>query len=329
MKKKSLVSSLDELHLFQSQKIHLKNSMDRYGFSYLLADSIGISKPKRSFCDWVHGWVWWEDLMEPQDILGAYSLPTDVSIVVGTNNQKKLFLDYEFKNDIYLGGLPYAYCPELNIPKCKNVLLSFLPHSADGQQYEVIDLHYLDYLHSIKDNWESIFVSIFYLDESEKLISEIERRGLKVIIGANPSDKYSMLRTKLMFTLADAVNSNVMGSHIAYALASNCKVSLVDDLHIFDSSVTSKGNPHLSKKDIDRSLFVTSFEYLQEKFKYLFVDPSQGVRNEELGKEYIGFENLLESKELKKAIGWNFLQQLNGFTMGLHRRIKRKLNASS
>jgi len=329
MKVKRPISSLDDLNLFQSQKIYLKNSMDRYGFSYLLADYLEMSKPKRSFCDWVHGWVWWEDLMEPQDFLGACDIPADVSIVVGTNNQRKLILDRKYKNDVYLGGLPYAYCPEFNIPKCQNVLLSILPHSADAQHYDVLDEHYLDYLHSIKDDWESIFVSIFYLDERENLINEIQRRGLKVIIGANPSDRYSMLRTKLMFTLADSVNSNVMGSHIAYALANNCKVSLVNDLHSFDPSITSKGNPHLHQNDVDRFLYVNSFEYLQEKFKYLFVDPSQGVRNEELGKEYIGFENLLEFKELKKAIGWNFLQQLNGLSMGFYRRIKRKLNVSS
>jgi hypothetical protein len=303
--------------------------MDRYGFSYLLADYLEMRKPKRSFCDWVHGWVWWEDIMESQDFLGASLIPDNVSIIVGTNKQRKLILDHNYKNDVYLGGLPYAYCPEFNIAKCKNVLLSILPHSADAQHYDVADKHYLDYLHSIKDDWESIFVSIFYLDESEKLVSEIERRGLKVIIGANPNDRYSMLRTKLMFSLADAVNSNVMGSHIAYALANNCKVSLVDDLYIFDHSITSKANPHLHQNDVDRFLFVNSFEYLQEKFKYLFVDPSQGVRNEELGKEYIGFENLLGHKELKKAIGWNFLQQLNGFSMGFYRKMKRKLNASS
>ena len=49
-------------------------------------------------------------------------------------------------------------------------------------------------------------------------------------------------------------------------------------------------------------------------------------KDEELGKEYIGFENLLEYKELRKAIGWNFLQQLNSFSMGFYRRAKRKLS---
>jgi hypothetical protein len=325
MQNNNKITKLEDLYLFPSKKILLRNSMDRYGFSYLLADYFEMSKPKRSFCDWVHGWVHWEDIMEPQDVLSSNSVPNGVKIVLGTNNQKKLFLDHEYKNDVYVGGLPYAYCPELNIPKCQNVLLSILPHSAEGQQHDVLDLHYLDYLHSIKDNWESIFVSIFYLDESEKLINEIERRGLKVIIGANPNDRYSMLRTKLMFTLADAVNSNVMGSHIAYALASNCKVSLFNNLYTFDKSISSKGNPHFNQNDIERGLFVHSFEYLQDQFKYLFVDPSEGIRNTKLGNTYIGKEHLLEHQALKNAIGWNITQQVSGFSKGFYRRAKRML----
>tara|TARA_B110000008_G_scaffold270524_1_gene300844 strand:+ start:768 stop:1754 length:987 start_codon:yes stop_codon:yes gene_type:complete len=323
MKNLRTISGLGELNSFQSQEINLRNSMDRYGFSYLLANHLGMNSPWRAFCDWVHGWVWWEDIMGPKDILSNYLVPNDISIVVATQNQKKVISDHGYNNSIFVGGLPYAYCPDVDIPKCQNVLLAILPHSAESQDYDVFDKHYLDYLHAIKDNWESIFVSIFYLDENERLISEIERRGLKVVIGANPNDRYSMLRTQLMFNLADAVNSNVMGSHIAYALASNCKVSLVDDLYTFDQSINMKANPHLIKEDVDKFLFVNSSEYLKDQFKYLFVDPALGERNKKLGDEYIGRENVLENIALKHAIGWNFKQQLNGFFSGFYRRASR------
>jgi len=313
MKNLRTISGLEELNLFQSQEIHLRNSMDRYGFSYLLANQLGMNSPRRAFCDWVHGWVWWEDIMGPKDILSNYIVPKDIAIIVATDNQKQVILNHGYNNSLFVGGLPYAYCPDLDIPKCQNVLLAILPHSAESQHYDVFDKHYLDYLYDIKDDWESIFVSIFYLDENERLISEIERRGLKVVIGANPNDRYSMLRTQLMFTLADAVNSNTMGSHIAYALASNCKVSLVDDLYTFDHSINMRANPHLTKEDVDKFLFVNSSEYLKDHFKYLFVDPALGERNKKLGQEYIGWENMLENTVLKHAIGWNFKQQLSFF----------------
>ncbi len=90
MNHKKQILSLDDIYLFQSEEIELRNSMDRYGFSYLIANNLGIKKPKRSFCNWVHGWVWWRDIMEPVDIVGTSPLQSDIPIVVTTNHEKKI-----------------------------------------------------------------------------------------------------------------------------------------------------------------------------------------------------------------------------------------------
>jgi hypothetical protein len=45
-----------------------------------------------------------------------------------------------------------------------------------------------------------------------------------------------------------------------------------------------------------------------------------------MGRECLGEQNILSSSELKDVIGWNFLQQLNGFSMGFYRRAKRRLS---
>ena len=116
------VCNLDEMHFFPSEKIWLRNSMDRYGFSHLLADVIGIKAPKRSFCNWVHGWVWWESIMEHVDIIGPTQLSNDVPIIVATDFEK-IVNDQKFKNQIYVGGLPFAYCPDLNVEKQHNSLV--------------------------------------------------------------------------------------------------------------------------------------------------------------------------------------------------------------
>ena len=319
------VCSLDEMHLFPSEKIWLRNSMDRYGFSHLLAGVIGIRAPKRSFCNWVHGWVWWESIMKHVDILMILptQLSNDVPIIVATDYERKIINDQKFKNQIYVGGLPFAYCPDLNVKKQHNTLLAVLAHSAEAEIHDVLDEDYLDYLHSIKDKWESIYVLIYYLDKNEELVKAIEKRGLQVIEGANPYDKFSLLRTKLIFTLADAVNSNVMGSHIAYALACNCKVSLTDNLYSYDRSVTLKANQGLPLNDIERFIYAYSSEYLKEHFNYLFVNPSQSKRNKDLGQKFIGHKNVLSNKSLKKALGWNLSQQVSGFTKGFFRRSKK------
>jgi len=326
MQNNNKISKLDDLHLFPSNKISLRNSMDRYGFSSVAADRLGFARPRRSFCNWVHGWIWWEDIMDARDILGTLPNTIDHTVVVGTKAQQKL-LTSEYPNiKAVIGGVPYIYCSDYTVKKQKHVLLAFLAHSVEDENHDVVDAQYLDYLSSIKDSWEKIFVSVYYLDVTPVLVNEIERRGLKVLVGANPADQFSMYRTKLMFSLADSVHSNVMGSHIAYALAENCKVSLFDDLYTYDPLTRLKTEPNFNIRDANKDNYVHSKEYLVKIFPQLFCDPTQAIRNQSMGRECLGEQNILSSSELKEVVGWNFLQQLNGFSMGFYRRAKRRLS---
>lgn len=312
MQNNNKITKLEDLHLFPSKKISLRNSMDRYGFSFVVAERLRFKYTRRSFCNWVHGWVWWEDIMEASDIIGPYSNPTDVPVVVATEAEYKTVMSEYPDLKAVIGGVPYIYCPNFIVEKQKHVLLAFLAHTAEGEKYDVVDAQYLDYLSSIKDSWEKIFVSVYYLDITPVLVNEIERRGLKVLVGANPADQFSMYKTKLMFSLADSVHSNVMGSHVAYALAENCKVSLFDDLYTYDKLTRLQNQPDYRSK-----------KYLVKKFPQLFCDPTQAIRNQSMGRKYLGEQNILSNSELKDVIGWNFLQQLNGFSMGFYRKASR------
>jgi hypothetical protein len=326
MQNNNKITKLEDLHLFPSKKISLRNSMDRYGFSFVVAERLRFKYTRRSFCNWVHGWVWWEDIMEARHIIGPFSNANDETVVVGNEAQYKTVMS-EYPNlKAVIGGVPYIYCPNFIVEKQKHVLLAFLAHTAEGEKYDVVDAQYLDYLSSIKDSWEKIFVSVYYLDVTPVLVNEIERRGLKVLVGANPADKFSMYKTKLMFSLADSVHSNVMGSHVAYALAENCKVSLFDDLYTYDKLTSLQKQPDFNKRDANKDSYFHSKQYLVNIFPQLFCDPTQAIRNQSMGREYLGEQNILSRSELKDAIGWNFLQQLNGFSTGFYRRAKRKLS---
>ena len=323
MQNNNKITKLEDLHLFPSKKILLRNSMDRYGFSFVVAERLKFKYTRRSFCNWVHGWVWWEDVMEARDIIGPFSNPTDVPVVVGTEAQYKTVMS-EYPNlKAVIGGVPYIYCPNFIVEKQKHVLLAFLAHSAEGEKHDVVDAQYLDYLSSIKDSWEKIFVSVYYLDVTPVLVNEIERRGLKVLVGANPADQFSMYRTKLMFSLADSVHSNVMGSHIAYALAENCKVSLFDDLYTYDPLTRLKTEPNFNIRDANKDNYVHSKEYLVKIFPQLFCDPTQAIRNQSMGRKFLGEQNILNNSELIDAIGWNARDQLEGYFKGIKNRVHK------
>lgn len=318
-----LFTKLDQLNQFNFENIELQNSLYRYGFAHLLADILKLKRPRRSFCNWIHGWIWWDDIMKSVDIIGPALLPVDIPVIVGSNYEKKIIVNEGIKNKVCVGGLPYAYCPNFEIEKNRDTLVAVIAHSAEAERHQVLDQNYLDYLHSIKKDWDSVFVLIYYLDLNDMLISEIKKRGLKYIVGANPYDRFSLIRMKLIFTMADAVNSNVMGSHIAYALASNCKVSLVDDLYSYDPVITIKANQGFLMDEVERCRYAASRDYLLKKYSYLFTDPSNGVRDVQLGNKYIGREHLLSNTKLKSIIGWTLNGQIKGYSKGFLRKGKK------
>ena len=323
MQNNNKITKLEDLHLFPSKKILLRNSMDRYGFSFVVAERLGFARPRRSFCNWVHGWIWWEDIMDARDIIGTLSTLSntiDHAVIVGSKAQQKIVIS-EYPNvKTVIGGVPHIYCPNFTAKKQKHVLLAFLAHSVEDENHDVVDAQYLDYLSSIKDSWEKIFVSVYYLDVTPVLVNEIERRGLKVLVGANPNDQFSMYRTKLMFSLADSVNSNVMGSHIAYALAENCKVSLYDDLYTYDKLTRLQTQPDFNTSDANKDSYVHSKEYLVKIFPQLFCDPAKAVRNKSLGQDCLGKQATLSNSELIGAIGWGASDQLQGYLKGAKNR---------
>ena len=325
MQNNNKITKLEDLHLFPSQKISLRNSMDRYGFSFVVAERLRFKYTRRSFCNWVHGWVWWEDIMEARHIIGPFSNANDETVVVGNEAQYKTVMS-EYPNlKAVIGGVPYIYCPNFIVEKQKHVLLAFLAHSAEEEKHDVVDAQYLDYLSSIKDSWEKIFVSVYYLDVTPVLVNEIERRGLKVLVGANPADQFSMYKTKLMFSLADSVHSNVMGSHIAYALAENCKVSLFDDLYTYDPLTRLQADPDLNMRDANKDCYVHSKKYLVEKFPQLFCDPAKAIRNQSLGLACLGQKSILSNSELMDTIGWKPRDQIKGYLKGLKNRSLRNI----
>ena len=320
MQNNNKITKLEDLHLFPSKIISLRNSMDRYGFSFVAAERLGFARPRRSFCNWVHGWIWYEDIMDPRDILGTLPNTIDHTVVVGTKAQQKLVTSQYPNIKAVIGGVPYIYCSDYTVKKQKHVLLAFLAHSAEEEKHDVVDAQYLDYLSSIKDSWEKIFVSVYYLDVTPVLVNEIERRGLKVLVGANPADQFSMYRTKLMFSLADSVHSNVMGSHIAYALAENCKVSLFDDLYTYDKLTRLQTQPDFNTSYVNKDSHVHSKQYLIKIFPQLFCDPAQAIRNQSLGRKFLGEQNILSNSELIDAIGWSASDQLQGYLKGVKNR---------
>ena len=99
------------LSLPNYKPVSVRNEVDRYGFSTLLANTLSLNHAPRSFCNWLHGWVWWDP--EIADELGCSNLPFNVPIVVSKHSEQLLLNSLGYKN-VHSGGLPFLIVKKIH-----------------------------------------------------------------------------------------------------------------------------------------------------------------------------------------------------------------------
>lgn len=305
--------------------IRISSGVDRYGFSNILARRCGFRYVPRSFANWIHGWIW---SMEPTaELLACSKLPRDTTIVVRNEIEQRVLISEGF-NNVKIGGLPFAYVPQQHIYRHEAALLAFPPHSAEAERLTTDQRQYFDYLESIKKDFDGIYVSLYYLDLNTSLHAAVLERGLNVLQGARPDDANSLFRVRSILDGFKYVTSNVMGSHMLYALYAGCHYSFSGSLYSYDElDFLSNGNPHNhSQQYIEHSLMLQSESYLRERFSRFFVrHPSMGSQEIDFAVESIGERFLMQPNQIKQALGWSVAGQSRGYTTGAVRRIMRVL----
>ena len=306
-----------------SSKIKNSNGVDRYGFSTILAKRIGRSSAPRSFANWVHGWCWAEN--PTAKLLACAKLPRELTMIV-RNQIEKDALESEGFSDVRVGGLPFSYIEQQHNFRHTNALLAYPPHSAEAEVLSHDQAEYLDYLHSLRDDFECIYLSVYYLDIGGPLHKAATFRGLQVLQGARPDDSNSLLRVRSMLDSFKYVTSNVMGSHVLYALFSGCRFSFCGPIYEYsESTFLTNNNPHGHSSDyLSLALHLQSESYLRERFKRFFVEhPKKGVMDTFFAKDTIGEGFMMNPEQIIDALGWSMRGQINGYFIGSLRRTSR------
>jgi len=305
--------------------IRITSGVDRYGFSNILAQRLKMRRVPRSFANWMHGWVWSNELTSENLMCKGLE---DISIIVRNEVEQQALISEGFHN-VSVGGLPFVYLPQQHAYRDENVLLAFPPHSTDGAVSNFNARNYFDYLASLKADFEDVYVSIYWCDLHRPIHKEALARGLKVIQGANPSDANGLVRMRSLLDGFKYVTSNNMGSHMLYALYSGCNFSFsgpmfgLNELDIMDMRSSSIS---YSEKYIQETIKVYSETYLRENFSRFFMQhPSMGVQDVEFAVDALGEKFILQPQEIKDALGWSIIGQINGYTQGAARRVIRSL----
>jgi hypothetical protein len=320
------------IELPEYRRINLVSGVDRYGFSSLLAERLGVFWPRRSFANWQHGWIWW-GASSHEELMMDESLKDESRFIVSKSSECEVLKSVGF-NNVWVGGLPFAYTEPSKSVRVSGSLLAMPMHSAEQSPKSTSHklakslINYLDYLESMKQHFSSIWTSIYYLDYSAELLYEISRRGLFYIEGARPDDANSLRRVRTMMDTFEFVTSNSIGSHVIYAMFSGCKVSIGGpEVPVAESDFELDNRERrYSKKYIEDSIYYLSKEYLINKFPFILANnPINGFQSEEFAREEIGFYNRLTNEDIFNALQWSWVGQLKGYSQGGMRRIERVL----
>lgn len=305
--------------------IRITSGVDRYGFSSVLAKQCGRFFAPRSFAEWIHGWIWHDEPTE--ELLACSKLSRDIKIVVCNEKELSTLKKSGFR-DVRIGGLPFAYVQRQHESRLAEALLAFPPHSAEKEKVNSEQSNYMDYLESLKKDFDSIYVCIHYLDIGGAMHNGALARGLGVIQGARPDDANSLLRMRSILDSFSYVTSNVIGSHMLYALFAGCRFSFCGPLYGYEESVyLGDGNPNNHSIDyVQLLLELQSESYLRKRFgRFIVNNPRMGIDDFDFADTAIGTRFIMAHHQIEDALGWSINGQIRGYVSGARRRLGRSI----
>tara|TARA_Y100001968_G_scaffold333884_1_gene400575 strand:- start:2952 stop:3953 length:1002 start_codon:yes stop_codon:yes gene_type:complete len=301
----------------------LRSAVERFGAAHQILKLSQNLRPylPRSFAYWQHGWFFWPVKYSEGLFAFEVSSKRDYSFIVSSEYLYQLLIkeDYLYPQK---APLPFYFTETLKPNRIKNSLLAMPPHSAERERIESLKLIklYLDYLVSIKSDFETIYVCLFSLDASPELCNEITKRGLFWVIGGWPDDQNSLQRLRYLFETFEYVSLSCMSSAFIYALYCNCKVSICGP-YITEYSIQSSERNQIVVDELFRF-----HEYTKFKYKNFFLKhPAEGVQNYSHALDEISPKTNEDPKDIARLLGWNYPERGMLYLNGLKRRIHRSI----
>ena len=278
-------------------EMSLRNEVDRFGFSSILANKLNKKKVPRALCNWTHGWRWWE-IDNQADIIHGSVRRMRNTVCVVTNTQQKNFLCSLGYKKVYVGGLPFAYVEKPKINRIQGATIVMMPKSQAENDIHSSFFKYVDFIRSNKQKFGDFVLCIFGGDaKRNEIVSYLNKYKLPYIIGATSNDRNGMRRMATIFSIFENCLSGTIGSHFIYAGLMGAKCGIIGPFY----SPMSKGNVYNNN-----SIYCTEL-YSKKHYNWLFINSYCEAKNiEDWAKKESGTDFILKNEDLKSVLGWSF-----------------------
>jgi hypothetical protein len=291
------------------ERVWRRSEPDSYGASYLIAQQTSRKKPPVSFAHWRHGWNYLNPVIHPR-LLGG---DPDLVHLMTTAEQVQVLNDFGYKK-VFAVGLPYIYADNFKTDRKAGSLLVMPGHSLPYTNPQLKEHNYVRQMADLRPYFSTIVACLHSSCFAKGLwISQLEKYGIPYIIGADSYDKNSLSRMNHIFKSFEYMTTNRIGSHVAYAAYSGCKVSIFGEY--FPLTIEEYANdPHYRQyPDLMHYLIEKSQKRdIEKEFPELFVVPWEAPVRKDWGDEVVGKKHKRSPAKIAKLLGWSLKDQIIG-----------------
>jgi tetratricopeptide (TPR) repeat protein len=307
--KRKIQFLLDRLPEIESTNLTGETSF--YGANWQIAKLLQMRQPLPSNVSWLHG------------VPVTMNPDADLEDLRRSSSKESLRLVYtieqaeflrKFGYPAYAVGAPFLYAQTPTIERTPGSVLIMPAHSTGigkVNAYAVDEFEYLSKKFSMTVSCISGMCVNFgvWMDIFEKL-------KIPWITGAWVFDKNALTRIKIILKSFEYMATNIMGSHIFYALHSGCKIILMDEMHLtdeksYDVEPYYQANPDMAKIRLDDQK--DPMKSLKKCFPFL-TDKDEDKDKEQQAQWatfHLGEKNKKNASEVACLLGWEPTEVLN------------------
>jgi hypothetical protein len=186
-----------------------------------------------------------------------------------------------------------------------------LPYTDHGWNQK----HYVQQIVSLKPHFSQIIACVnSSCIKKGYWIDEFEKNGIPCLQGADSSDRNSLIRLRILFRSFEYMTTNTIGSHVAYASSSGCKVSIFGDYGAYRRE-DFKNDPYYINYPavLEEVLSKSSEDVIRRQYPWLFRHPADASSYQEWGKDMIGEGSHRSASEMAVLLGWTPRRQILGY----------------
>ncbi|MFT5211442.1 MAG: hypothetical protein ACI9CE_003181 [Flavobacterium sp.] len=302
--------------------VKLRCGGDCYGISRLISRNLCLPGAPFSTSQWLHGWIH-EDLRFVEQL----GMPHGPFHLVATEHQELFFKSLGFNAKAI--GVPYVYAVDSDmslISRRPKSLLVMPPHSMSYSNEDWDEGKYLAQIISISGDFDEIVGCIgSSCVKRGKWVGTFEKLGIPWVCGPDMADKNSLIRMHRIFSHFEYMTTNSIGSHVAYAAFSGCKVSIYGDYYYQDRDAIGPDELYIGRPELlDHVLFQGAEETVSNKFPFFFCHPMLAVERTAWAAEQLGANHKKSSIKMSYFLGWLPHQQIYYWSAKLFSKVKNK-----